>query len=697
MTRRVIRLLFVVTLLSGPAEANDPSKGNLCVTGQPCRDSACEEAIEPAETSRPYTWTAAAGASYRLGVLESGRTSLPCSESGRIALRITAPKARRLSGALVTIVSASGPSWQLTLTERHLRDTISIALPRGEYGVTVESPRFVRKVTKAAVAAKAEKLTLDLQPLPALSGLVLARTTKAALAGAIVRAEGHEPAVADASGQFVLEIDPEAWPARVSVSALGYAESIVPVPAARAATVLDDIHLARAGSIRVEVPELIQHGDLEIELQRLDSGRVVGTPIHRRRIAAEGAPSPPATFEQLGSGRYVVLAKGSGPGERSGEVVELKEGEDQVVAIRITPIQLRIRTRMGGDPLPGAHVTLRNADHFWQAKFNTDAAGEAAVVLWQGGPKVATVGGSRLSFPYHDRRTIGGEREQEDWTIDAPVTTVEGLVIDAETGVPISQARVSLHATMREMAISVKAQSDAEGRFRFVPAPHGKHVLKAIAKGYLPAEMSYDFGEGEAGRALTMKLEAVSSATITVLDPGGVPISGARVAEFIGLRATNIYSRTDAGGVAQLPARKHETIAWVIPRDGSFGYARVRPGASEVAVRIAPPTSRIVLRAESGSGAPIANLSVVVRFNGQFLPPELVAEFERVQGARARSGADGMIVFDHMPSGVYEFWPGTTREVAQLAAGAGPRAPVRLVAAPGENVAVMTFVEAPGR
>ena len=187
----------------------------------------------------------------------------------------------------------------------------------------------------------------------------------------------------------------------------------------------------------------------------------------------------------------------------------------------------------------------------------------------------------------------------------------------------------------------------------------------------------------------------MGDARITVRDHRGAAVVGASVVEVIGLEPTRIYGETDAAGIAQLPARKEPAAAWVIPRDGSFGVAGVRRGAAEVTVRLPPPATRIVLRAESASRTPIANVSVVMRYNGQLVPPAVVSELARVQGARPVSGADGRIVFDQMPAGSYEFWPASTRELSLIAMGAGPRAPVRLVAAPGENLAVMTFDEAP--
>ncbi|HYC89958.1 MAG TPA: hypothetical protein VEO54_12155, partial [Thermoanaerobaculia bacterium] len=113
---------------------------------------------------------------------------------------------------------------------------------------------------------------------------------------------------------------------------------------------------------------------------------------------------------------------------------------------------------------------------------------------------------------------------------------------------------------------------------------------------------------------------------------------------------------------------------------------------AEPSIRLSRATSRIEIRAESESHQPIPNVAVVVRYNRQLLPREVVQELRRMQGARSSSRADGRIVFDHMPAGLYEFWPaGSAAEMRLLFAGAGPQAPVTMHAVPGDNVAVLTF------
>ena len=86
------------------------------------------------------------------------------------------------------------------------------------------------------------------------------------------------------------------------------------------------------------------------------------------------------------------------------------------------------------------------------------------------------------------------------------------------------------------------------------------------------------------------------------------------------------------------------------------------------------------------------NVGVVMRYNGRVVPTEVIAMMATYQGAIASSGPDGRIIFEHMPPGLYELWPvGSVAELRRLTNGVGPEAPVRMTAAPGENLAELTF------
>jgi hypothetical protein len=156
-------------------------------------------------------------------------------------------------------------------------------------------------------------------------------------------------------------------------------------------------------------------------------------------------------------------------------------------------------------------------------------------------------------------------------------------------------------------------------------------------------------------------------------------------------------SSTDPAGQVRIPVPDGETHdVFVVPREGSFAFATVGAGSDAITLLVPPPSSRILVRTESTDKEPIPNVSVMVRYNGRVLPPELLEAMVTLHGSRANSDSQGRIVFRTVPAGVYEFWPvGSDAELRAVAAGAGPVAPAKLAAAPGENMAVLTFTAAP--
>jgi hypothetical protein len=69
----------------------------------------------------------------------------------------------------------------------------------------------------------------------------------------------------------------------------------------------------------------------------------------------------------------------------------------------------------------------------------------------------------------------------------------------------------------------------------------------------------------------------------------------------------------------------------------------------------------------------------VMRYNGIVIPYGHGGADVTARDAVPASNAQGEIILDHMPAGVYEFWPvGSPEELREVAAGVGPSAPVRM-------------------
>ena len=120
-------------------------------------------------------------------------------------------------------------------------------------------------------------------------------------------------------------------------------------------------------------------------------------------------------------------------------------------------------------------------------------------------------------------------------------------------------------------------------------------------------------------------------------------------------------------------------------------------GAPRQSIIAGEGVSRFIVRTESESGEPIPRTYLDVRYNGVSLPLR-VMEALAGRGSRTASGSEGKIVLNHMPVGMYELWPGgTLPRVGGTTIIA--RAPVRLMATGGDNVAVMSLapIEQPAK
>jgi hypothetical protein len=396
-------------------------------------------------------------------------------------------------------------------------------------------------------------------------------------------------------------------------------------------------------------------------------------------------------FANVEPGDYVVMAVGNEEWEKLGEPVSVTAADESRLPVTIVPFQLRVQTRSHGEPLPNAQVALRNRDMFWQGRIRTDGAGTATVTLWQDGRFNATVETSG-STPYLERRTIE-RNEGTEWVIDIPALEVTGVVVDGTTGQPVPNAGVALNMeSSAGYQLAVHTEAGADGTFRFAPVPYGEHTLKAAARGYPVTEMTYTFREPEARHNVMVKLEPAPPIRLTVTDARANPIAAARAFQFTGLTPRGLGVTDSAGNVDVLVPPGEMRDVFVVPRDGSLAFIRLAASAKNTTVAVPDGVSRLVLRAVAEGGKPIPNVAVVIRYNGIVIPYEVMVALTTRQGAQVASNAQGQIVLDHMPAAVYEFWPvGSTAELREVAAGVGPSAPVRIAAAPGENVAVMTF------
>jgi hypothetical protein len=660
------------------------NEGKLCVAGQACVTAKLDEAVvQPAETMRAFTWFAPEARSFAFGVLAASATRI--EKLPAAALRVRSGKAL---ASLLTIRGKQSLEWRVPLTPEQTKSGVDVRIDPGEYEIALEAPHHRRIVRTRTVGAEPVVVMLSLEPLPQITGRILNAKDHQPVGGATVAAAKKMIAVTTGDGRFAAEIDPEEWPASLTISAGTFGTLIVPVPRARVSTDLLDIELSVAAAVDVAVNRPDQ-APVTIAIYKRRGGTKDEEPLASRSLDGDKV-----RFESLAPGDYAVIANGKDDGERIGMRITVAAAEEKSVVLEATPRRLTIRTERGGEPLPNADVRLIHRDGLWDTRTRTGSDGSVDITIWQLGLMTAVAARQQPPLsPFVTQRDIGGDSDTT-WTITMPTRSIRGFIADAETGKGIPDAHVIIEqARTSGPTLSTSIKADEQGRFHFDSATPGGYVFRAFAESYEPNSIRDSIRDEEEVHEVAITLKPAPAAKVIVRDSKGLPIPDAAVLDFAGLQLKG-ERLTDANGEVRVPLGPGEVRdVYAIPRDGSIGTATLRT-REDVTISVPIPQTTIVINCVDDRGQPVPQIWVVMRINGIPLPLEVMYALMNHQGATVFSGPDGRIVLRQMPLGVHEFWPLTTpTDIRSALLGLGKKAPVTIVAHAGVNEATLTFAE----
>lgn len=681
MSRALIPLLMLALQLAGA-----PSRASrFCFAGSECVDFVCGQKVPASDEVRRFVIRDEDRRTYTFGLLEAQSVVPSCREQA--SLQLEPARGRALPERVeLHVTSEHGHTWQTTIAAQEWDKPITLTIPKGTYALKLEAPNFVRWSRTLEIPHPIAHV--ELLPFPIITGRVIDGQSREPIAGAVLTSDLEQRAVTDASGEFRLAADPEAWPKELTITADGRGLASVQLPAARANTVLGPIALSRAATIEIALtaPDGKVSGIELIEVE--NHGRSVKRRVSTLTLSGSETQSP--RFDAVEPGEYVVLAKGKRPWERIGERVSVAAGDRTKVELAVEPFDVRIRVEDGDARIANTQILIRHRDLHWEGDFETNDAGEALLQLWQGGRLQCTVV-TDGRVPYFARRDIA--EGDEEWVITLPHLELRGVVVDGQTGEPVPGAVLALRMKSEEgYTLLVDTKADQNGAFRFAPAVYGSHSLSTGAAGYPPTEQAIQFHAPDVHRDVVVKLSRGKPVRIAVVDERERPLAGAFVIVYAGLVEEG-RAVTDANGVAGIVVIDGQSrTLFVIPRDGSFAIASVAGSDREKHVRVRDGAARIELRAQSEGAQPVSDVSVVTRYNGTVLPLGIIHALSVAHGWRPTANAEGKIIYPQVPPGTYEFWPvGSNGELLALSAGVGPRAPVTMTVGPGENVAIMSF------
>jgi hypothetical protein len=507
---------------------------------------------------------------------------------------------------------------------------------------------------QATEGAATEGVTLVLPPGSSVSGRMTRKADGSALGGAVLWVRTDEMPFTPTDAAEILGTVPAAPTDSISATTnddgafvlAGLSPGRVTIEARAAGCAPRTVAAVEVGTSGLAV-EMSQGGQVEGTVWdqegRTAEGTTVilqqgmmGTGFVRTATSARGGGY---RIERIPPGSYsiFVLDPESPMGMAGMKSVAVRDGETtrQDFGKRAAGGPVEGAVTADGKPVDGAAVMLMGGPGGMQVaqtgsdgrfRFDHAEAGEYSVTVQRG---AMGTGGTQS----------GKVKVAPDGTIaridlELSTLTVEGVVVDAETGKGVGLAQAVLlapgaggGASLEDVMARQKGQSftDGEGRFRIGGVPSGTFRLRVTASGFAEAEVE---GVAAGGQPVRVALTRGIEFTVTVLAPDGKPVSGANLVP------------QDAGG--------REGIAF------DFTLARTTGADGVAKFRLQP--GRYVLRA-TATGYPIATqqvdaaqgqatirleaggiLEVVVRGAGGTLVSGATVKLLDAQGQEVREG-----------------------------------------------------------
>ncbi|HKO59045.1 MAG TPA: hypothetical protein VJ276_24475, partial [Thermoanaerobaculia bacterium] len=91
----------------------------------------------------------------------------------------------------------------------------------------------------------------------------------------------------------------------------------------------------------------------------------------------------------------------------------------------------------------------------------------------------------------------------------------------------------------------------------------------------------------------------------------------------------------------------------------------------------------------------IRHVALLLRVDGELIPPEVTAEWEAYRNVSLATDTDGHLALPGVPAGVYELWPYRTEAEAELLQQAPVAAPAVVTVVPGDNEVTLRFERKP--
>ncbi len=272
-----------------------------------------------------------------------------------------------------------------------------------------------------------------------------------------------------------------------------------------------------------------------------------------------------------------------------------------------------------GEPLPGTRVVLEGNGDIGRTYEFTTTTGSDGRFQWDGAPD------EPLQFyfykeGYEQLRNKRLDPETENVVTLRKQRQIQGIVLDAESGNPVTKFRVSAGRSMGALQFYANSHErkdyvNAQGQFTLSLSEHEQNAIRLEAEDY--AEQTQNIPESENSTvAMEFRLKPSPALRGTVVLANGTPVPGAQVAL--------IKEGPGSSGVSLYRGRLQKT--------GGEGKMAITDGAGQFTISSPPEGAMIVAVAEPGFGSATVEQ---VRANAVVV----LQPFGRVEGVLKIAGA----------------------------------------------------------
>ena len=391
-------------------------------------------------------------------------------------------------------------------------------------------------------------------------------------------------------------------------------------------------------------------------------------------------------FDALEAGVYQLRIEGPQSSEQLATKIVLGSKDQRRVVVSVQPLELTGRVTYGGTAIGGV-LFLHHNEYHWRAAVAVGSDGTFRAPLWQRGQYTYEIRAPGLSTPFHDVADLTGTGSL---VFDVPDARIRGVVRQANGGAPVAGASVVL-----ESKSMTRTATDAEGRFELTGIKDGRYLVRVVSPSHLdPEPVAVQIDAANRERELTFDLDRGRTVSVDVVDAQGAPVVDAIVFVAAGAR---VYSRTRTDGEgrtrAAAPADGDATL-FIVPRTDSFAVHRVaKSDRGPLRVPLSSQSSSLHIRARTSTGAEMPAFSLLLRYNGALVPPEIADALASRQGLILAKGPETDVRLERIPAGRYELWPYRTSEEAEaiLSIADDLSAPIQIDVRTGENRVAVEF------